>query len=189
MSLEAGANDVLHKPFGREELLARINTLRQLKASTEQAIRSEVAMLQAQINPHFLHNALNALAASCYEDTKAYEATVMLSEYFRYSFSLSPDTKVIPLSQEIELVKAYLSVEKLRFGEKLDYTIRLEDTDGVTIRPFLIQPLVENAVRDGITKKEGGGHIWVSSYREKYAYKIAVSDDGVGMAKETVARN
>ena len=183
MSLEAGANDVLHKPFDREELLARISTLRHMKASTEQAIQNEVAMLQAQINPHFLHNALNALAASCYEDQKAYDAIVMLSDYFRYSFSLSPVTKVIPLNQEIELMKAYLSVEKLRFGHMLDYDIRFEDTDGVTIRPFMIQPLVENAVRHGVTKREGGGHVKVFGCREKDLYKIVVEDDGAGMEK------
>lgn len=186
LSLEAGANDVLLKPFEREELLTRINTLRQLKNTAEQAIQNEVSMLQAQINPHFLHNTLNALAAACYENPKAYEAIVMLSDYFRCSFSLSPNTKEIPLSREIELVRAYLSVEKLRFGPRLLYEIRCEDTDGVILPPFLIQPLVENAVRHGITKREQGGKVTVTGRRVENVYEISVEDDGIGIPPETV---
>jgi sensor histidine kinase YesM len=184
-SLEAGANDVLHKPFDRQELLARVSTLKYLKFSTQQAIFNEVAMLQAQINPHFLHNALNALAACCYQDAeKACEAIISLSNYLRYSYDLSPETKEIPLAKELELVKAYLAVEKVRFGDRVNYDINFTDSQKVKLPPFLIQPLVENAVRHGITKKDEGGFLKIYGYRNLNYYVIGVEDNGVGISEQ-----
>lgn len=184
-SLNVGANDILHKPFEREELLARINTLIHLKDSTEQAICNEVAMLQAQINPHFLHNAMNAIAACCYEDgEKAYDAITSLSEYLQYSYDLSPEAKEITLKKEIELIKAYLSVEKLRFGDKLNYEIQFEHPERIKLPPFMIQPLVENAVRHGITKNEGNGFIKISGRIEDDHYTIVIEDNGHGISAE-----
>lgn len=186
--LGAGANDVLYKPFDREELLARVTTLIHLKTSTEQAIYNEVAMLQAQINPHFLHNAMNALAACCYEDAKkACNAITALSDYLRYSFDLAPETKEIPLVQEIELIENYLAVEKLRFGDRLRFDMQFQEPEHVIIPPFVIQPLVENAVRHGISKNEGGGFIRIYGERKAEEYCITVEDNGPGITDEAMS--
>lgn len=186
-SLEVGANDVLYKPFDRQELLARVRTLMHLKASTEQAIYNEVAMLQAQINPHFLHNAMNALAACCYEDAKkACNAITALSDYLRYSFDLAPETKEIPLAQEIDLIENYLAVEKLRFGDRLHFDMQFQEPNHVIIPPFIIQPLVENAVRHGISKNENGGFIKIYGERKAEEYYIAIEDNGPGITDEAM---
>ncbi|MEN6325660.1 MAG: ATP-binding protein [Syntrophomonas sp.] len=187
-ALGAGANDVLYKPFDREELLARVGTLIHLKTSTEQAIYNEVAMLQAQINPHFLHNAMNALAACCYEDAKkACNAITALSDYLRYSFDLAPETKEIPLVQEIALIKNYLAVEKLRFGDRLCFDMQFQEPENLNIPPFVIQPLVENAVRHGISKKENGGLVGIYGERRGEDYYIAVEDNGPGITNEAMS--
>ncbi len=182
LSLKEGANDILNKPYDSEELKARVNTLCKLKAITETSINNEMAMLQAQINPHFLCNAMNAVAVCCYEDgEKAAEAVLTLSDYFRYSFDLDLHTSEIPLSQEIELVKTYLSIEKMRFDERLHYHIDIDEGTGVLVPPFTIQTIVENAVRHGISKCETGGLIEIIGRKEKETYQISVQDNGAGM--------
>ncbi len=184
-SLNAGANDVIFKPFEKEELIARVNMLMCLKSTTEKAISNEIAMLQAQINPHFLHNALSALAACSYENgEKAAEAMLSLSDYLQYSFDVPPDTREIMLTREIDLIKAYLSIEKLRFGDLIEYEMHFEDPEKIKIPPYLIQPLVENAVRHGVTKKDEGGSIKISGYREENGYTICVEDSGVGITDD-----
>ena len=153
----------------------------------EQSKISEVAMLQAQIYPHFLHNAMNALAQLSYEGgDKAYDAITSFSEYLRYTYDLLPQSKIVPLTKEIELVKAYLEIEKLRFGDKLKYRIAIENSKGINMPPFLIQPLVENAVRHGISKKIGGGIIAISGQKIDNLYKITIEDNGVGISKEVI---
>ena len=180
-----GANDILHKPFDTEELKARVNTLVKLKTTTETAISNEIAMLQAQINPHFLYNALNSIAAYSHVDgEKAAEAIITLSDYFVHSFSFDTNTKEILLGQEMELVKAYLSVEKLRFDDRLKFEIDIDDSIPVVIPPFTIQTLVENAVRHGVTKKEEGGLIKISGFKDGEDYRITIEDTGVGIRDE-----
>lgn len=181
-SFRAGANDFLCKPFDAEELKARVDTLYNLKIITEKAINNEIAFLQAQINPHFLYNAMNTVAACCYEDNEsASELIINLADYFRYSFDFDGSTKEIPLEREIELVKVYLSIEKARFEERLEYEIDLDEIEMISIPPFTIQPLVENAVRHGLFKKEEGGKVKISGRKEGSNYNITVEDNGIGI--------
>lgn len=162
---------------------------RRYSRAMEQSKISEVAMLQAQISPHFLHNAMNALAELSYDGgDRAYDAITSFSEYLRYSYDLLPQSKLISLSNEIDLVKAYLEVEKLRFGDKLKYDIRVENSKSIVMPPFLIQPLVENAVRHGVSKKEGGGVIKISGKQMDKLYKIMIEDSGVGISKEVIEK-
>lgn len=162
---------------------------RRYSRAMEQSKISEVAMLQAQISPHFLHNAMNALAELSYDGgDRAYDAITSFSEYLRYSYDLLPQSKVISLSNEIDLVNAYLEIEKLRFGDKLKYEICIENSKGIVMPPFLIQPLVENAVRHGISKKEGGGIVKISGKQMDKRYKIMIEDSGVGISKEVIEK-
>ncbi len=188
-SFRGGANDVIYKPFDVEELKARVNTLAKLKMTTEAAINNEIAMLQAQINPHFMFNTLNTLFACCHMDaSKAAEGILNLSDYLRFSIDFEAITQDIPLSREMELVKAYLSIEKLRFAEKLNWEIDVADCVPISVPLFLVQPLVENAVRHGVTKKEKGGWINIKGYGDGGSYKIVVEDTGAGIREEDLAR-
>jgi sensor histidine kinase YesM len=168
-------------------LLQSIIISRRYSRAMEQSKLSEVAMLQAQISPHFLHNAMNALAELSYEGgDKAYDAITSFSDYLRYSYDLSHQSKFITLSKEIELVNAYLEVEKLRYGDKLQYNISVENSKIVYMPPFIIQPLVENAVRHGISKKEGGGFISVTGKQKDKVYEVIIKDSGVGISQEII---
>jgi sensor histidine kinase YesM len=160
---------------------------RRYSRAMEQSKMNEVAMLQAQISPHFLHNAMNALAELSYEGgDAAYDAITSFSEYLRYSYDLLPQSKMISLHKELELVEAYLNVEKLRFGDKLQYDISVENSKTIYLPPFMIQPLVENAVRHGVSKKKGGGVIKISGKQEDKLYKIMIEDSGVGISKDVI---
>ncbi|MDF2718522.1 MAG: response regulator, partial [Paenibacillus sp.] len=179
---EAGANDFLTKPFHSHELQARSRTLLEMKRSAEEAVRSETAFLQAQIKPHFLYNSLNTIITLCLEEPQAaHDLLLQLSRYLRGSFDFKNKDRVVPLRKELELTEAYLQIERARFGDRL--RIRYESDAGADclLPPMTIQPLVENAVRHGITKKEEGGTVTVTIRAEAEFIVIIVEDDGVGM--------
>lgn len=183
-SFEAGANDFLHKPFELEELKARVSTLIRLKQTEEKAIENEIGKLQAQMNPHFLCNAMIAIAECCYEDgEKAANIVMDLADYLRFSFAFDYNVKEIPLTKELELVKVYLAIEKVRFEDELDYEFELEDEKYIMIPPFSVQTIVENAVRHGIRQKEGGGKIIIKGNFEDNYYTIKITDSGIGMSE------
>lgn len=141
-------------------------------------------ILQAQINPHFLFNSLNTIAWMTGKDAeKAEELILHLSNFLRQSFDQKGD--YVTLKKEIEYVKSYLFIEKARFMEKLnvDYTID-EQVLNTYIPPFLIQPLVENSIKHGISKKKEGGKIHVKLENADDKVKISVEDDGMGVTPE-----
>lgn len=186
-SFQAGANDFLNKPFQAEELRARVKNLAQLRRMQETAIENELRMLQAQINPHFLYNTLNSIAACCYENGEmAADIIVDLSDYLRYRFTFESQAKEIPLSKELELVKVYLAIEKIRFDDKLTYEFDFKDEMFITIPPFSLQTLVENAVKHGIRKKREGGKVTIRGYKKDSNYIIEVRDTGIGMLPKTL---
>ncbi len=186
-TFEAGANDFLHKPFEAEELRARVATLASLKKTEEKAIENELSKLQAQINPHFLCNAMVAIAECCYDDgEKAANIVMDLADYLRFSFTFDYKNKEISLIKEIELVKVYLAIEKIRFGDELNYEFDFKDEKQIMIPPFSLQTLVENAVRHGIRQKEEEGKITIKGYKEGSHYIIKIIDTGIGMTEEDI---
>jgi two-component system LytT family sensor kinase len=125
-----------------------------------QSSKSELKALRAQINPHFLFNALNAIASLIHTDPgRADEAVEQLAEVFRYTLRRS-DTEWAPLDQELTFAGAYLDVEQARFGQRLTCTI---DSDHVAPAPLipsmLLQTLLENAVKHGVSQARGPGRI------------------------------
>ncbi|MCR2806639.1 hybrid sensor histidine kinase/response regulator [Paenibacillus soyae] len=179
---EAGANDFAAKPFDPHELRARARTLLEMKRSAEEAVRSEMAFLQAQIKPHFLYNALNTIISlSLDEPQTAHDLLLHLSRYLRGSFDFRNKQKLVPLRKELELTEAYLQIERARFGERLRVRYDVEPDADCLLPPTTLQPLVENAVRHGVTKREEGGTIAISVRREGEDVVISVEDDGVGM--------
>ena len=141
---------------------------------------AEMRALQAQINPHFLFNSLNALYGTIPRHVEGARRTVLnLAEIFRYF--LQTDKALIPISEEIRIVKAYLEIEKLRLGDRLETEIVVdEEVEQVQIPALCIQPLVENAVKHGVAHKAGPGKVRVLVRDQGQHVRISVSDTGTG---------
>lgn len=182
---EAGANDYLSKPFQAYELRARVRTLLEMKRSAEDAVRSELAFLQAQIKPHFLYNALNTIISLSLEEPQtAHDLLLNLSRYLRGSFDFKNKERLVPLRKELELAGAYLEIERARFGERLRIRFEVDEAADCLLPPLTLQPLVENAVRHGITKLEDGGTVSVIVRAFPGYTAFSVEDDGAGMPEQ-----
>ncbi|MBP0904469.1 sensor histidine kinase [Mariniflexile gromovii] len=150
--------------------------LSQLKALNAQA---EVKLLQSQINPHFLYNALNSIASLAQTDaSKTEKMALSLSDLFKYTINRKGKKKNA-ISDEVEMVKTYLEVEQIRFGDRLSYKVQVDESlNDIEIPMFLIQPLIENAVKHGISKIEGAGEIQLKISKNKEGIDIIVTDNG-----------
>jgi len=184
----AGANDFVSKPFDSSELKARIKTLLYLKKSVNQAIQAELAFLHAQIKPHFLYNALNTIVSFCWTDAeKAGQLLLALSDYLRGTFNFNNMKSLVSLEEELELVQAYITLEKARFEEKLTCQLEIAVSSDTMVPTMMIQPIVENAIKHGILPKEQGGAVIISVTRQESNIHITVTDDGVGIPPEKLA--
>ncbi|MBP1991938.1 ATP-binding protein [Paenibacillus eucommiae] len=184
---EVGASDFLTKPFHPHELCARARTLLEMKRSAEDAVRSEMAFLQAQIKPHFLYNALNTIISLSLEEPQmAHDLLLHLSKYLRGSFDFKSKERLVPLRKELELTEAYLQIERARFGSRLHVCYEVEETADCLLPPLTLQPLVENAVRHGVMKDEEGGTVTVAIRVVDNMAVISVEDDGAGMSAEAL---
>jgi two-component system sensor histidine kinase LytS len=147
----------------------------------ELAARSELKALKAQINPHFLFNALNSISALISSDPEAARRTLeRLAGIFRGTL-LSSDKSTVPLRTEMELVEAYLDVERARFGDRLKVEKLMgADVLDLPVPPLMLQPLVENAVNHGIAPEVEGGTITIEAALSGGHLRIAVHDTGSG---------
>jgi len=145
------------------------------------ASRAELKALRAQINPHFLFNALNAIAGLISTNPDLADRTVEeLAQVFRYTLRKS-ETEWVRLDEEVEFVGAYLRVEQARFGERLRVVFNLDPQVGaVPIPAMSIQPLVENAVKHGASLAEGGGTVRLTAALEAQTLRLEVCDNGPG---------
>lgn len=136
--------------------------------------------LAAQIRPHFLFNALNSIAALVAVDAvRAERLIVSLSRFLRQSFAQQTATSTI--DDELRYLQAYLDIEQARYGQRLRVTIEVDDdVRSVRIPSMSVQPLVENAVRHGVTARPQGGTVRVWARRDARGVEIGVEDDGVG---------
>lgn len=185
LAFRSGINDFLSKPVEASELRARVRTLIELRRSAQNAVRTEMAFLQAQIKPHFLYNSLNTIIyMSKVNPSKATQLLTELSTYLRGSFDFQSHDKLIPLQKELELIKAYLTLEGARFEERLQVQYEIEASPNLLLPPLAIQPIVENAVRHGIMQKAAGGTIKIKVWESEEALHVLISDDGVGMSGE-----
>ncbi|MGZ4090499.1 MAG: sensor histidine kinase, partial [Bacteroidia bacterium] len=140
---------------------------------------SELNNLKAQLNPHFMFNSMNSIRALIDEDPdRAKTAVTKLSNILRTTLLLNKN-KLIPLREEINLVKEYLDLEHIRYEERLSYNFKVaEDVMDVMIPPFIIQAQVENAVKHGISKVPGNGMITIEAFTLLDVLKIKVSNTG-----------
>jgi len=184
---KSGANDYVTKPVDAWQLTARVRALTNLKTSVEERVRMEGAWLQLQIEPHFIFNTLNSIAAlSNIDIEKMQKLLEVFSNYLRFSFDFHNADPVIPLKKELSLVHSYLYIEKTRFGDRLNIVWEVEANMDRCIPPLTIQPLVENAVKHGVMKNAQGGTVLIQVVEESEQMTISVQDNGKGMTEEEV---
>ncbi|WP_066290523.1 sensor histidine kinase [Arthrobacter sp. B6] len=155
--------------------------LAELDASRTLLMEAEVRALRAQISPHFIYNSLNAIASFINTDpARARELVVEFADFTRYSFRRHGDFTT--LAEELRCIDRYLLLERARFGERVQVSLRIAPEVLGTVIPFLsLQPLVENAVRHGLEAKEGPGHISITANDSGAFAEVTIEDDGVGM--------
>ncbi|WP_249730564.1 ATP-binding protein [Paenibacillus sp. J2TS4] len=185
----SGANDHVTKPVEATELRARVRALTELKHSVSDRLRMEAAWLQAQIQPHFMFNTLNAIAALSYIDTpRMRDILEAFGNYLRGSFDSHNSERLVPLKHELELVRSYLFIEKERFEERLQINWEIEESLTISIPPLSIQPLVENAIRHGLMKRSQGGELHIRITDREDHVQILVRDNGIGMDEAALRR-
>lgn len=146
----------------------------------KEAYEAKVAVMASQIRPHFMYNALTSIAMMCQIDPEtAQEATITFAKYLRGNMDSLKQTKPVPFEVELDHLKKYLYIEKLRFGKKLNVEYDIQAT-GFKLPMLSVQPLVENAVKHGVGMKKGGGTVTVISRESENAFEVIVRDDGVG---------
>jgi two-component system LytT family sensor kinase len=155
--------------------------LAELDTSRAKLARAEVRALRAQISPHFIYNALTAIASFVRTDPElARELILEFAEFTRYSFRAHGEFTT--LAEELRSIDRYLTIERARFGERLQVRLQIAPEVLPVALPFLcLQPLVENAVRHGLSRKPGMGTISIIARDAGAECHITVEDDGVGM--------
>ena len=185
-----GVNVEELKELGEQvnQMADRLETLiEQVRQNQDNLARAELRTLQAQINPHFLYNTLDTIVwqAESGKGEEVVRLTRNLSDFFRISLSSGADW--IPVGQELKHVSAYLSIQKTRYRDILDYKVdQPEGLEEVYMLKLLLQPLVENALYHGIKNKRGGGTISVRVHKQNRMITFTVADTGKGMSPEQV---
>ncbi len=154
----------------------------------EQKRRSELEVLQSQINPHFLYNTLDSVIWLT-ENGRTDDAVVMLTSLARFfRISLSRGSSIIPIRDELEHARHYLTIQKMRYKNKFSATITAEDgVESLYTIKLIVQPILENAIYHGMAYADGDGEISVRAFRDGEDVLIEVSDNGPGMPEEVVA--
>jgi len=157
--------------------------LASLEQITELAAKAELKALRAQINPHFLFNALNTIVSLCRTNPEEARSLIIeLSDFFRRSLKSARD--FVTLKEELEHVDSYLTLEKARFGDRLTVIKNIADSAlNISIPAFTLQPLVENAVKHGLLAKAQGGSVTISARLFGSDVQIAISDNGQGISE------
>ena len=159
---------------------------RQTLALQTQLSEARLVALSSKLNPHFLFNALNSIAELVHRDAAAADRMIVgLSALLRNSLERSGDAQV-PLHEELRLLGFYLDIEKVRLGPRLRVEWQVEDAAlSAQLPPLLLQPLVENAVRHGISRRLTPGVVVVRAFRSNQRLVLEVQDDGAGSGEPT----
>ena len=154
--------------------------LAELDRSRQRAVQAELRFLRAQISPHFIYNALTAIESFVRSDPdRARDLLVEFADFIRFSFQ--SHGQFVTMAEEIRLVDTYLDLERARFGDRLAVTLRVApEVLSVLLPPFVLQPLVENAVHHGIEPSENRGHLEIIILDADTEALVTVEDDGIG---------
>jgi sensor histidine kinase YesM len=154
----------------------------------EKLAESDLAFMQAQIKPHFIYNALSAISTiTTRNPQKAKGLLLDFSEYLRGAFNFNVTNGMTSIQDEINIVKAYLSIEKERFDERLQIEYNIDEGIYGIVPILCIQPVVENAVFHGVMNKNDGGIIRIIIKNIENNLYIKIEDDGIGMSEEQLS--
>ncbi len=182
------SNEIADLIYSFNIMIGRIKQLVQRNmAEQKEKRKSELRALQAQINPHFLYNTLDSIIWMA-ESSKMSEVILMTSSLAKLlRRSISNQEEFVKVADEIDYVNEYLKIQKMRYHDKLDYVIEIdENISHIPVAKLIVQPLVENAIYHGIKVKEGKGLIRITGVKEEGKTVIKVSDNGAGMDQEAL---
>ena len=185
-SLAGGSKEIIQLEATFNDLMKRIRDLAgKLVEERDNQRKSELKALQNQINPHFLYNTLDSIIYMIDkgESQKAEQMIVALSKFFR--ISISRGKNIIPVKDEIEHVRNYLLIQKIRFGDQFNYTINVSSVlEGYYCMKLILQPIVENAIEHGLNDAQSGGRIDIKAYIDGEFIILEVTDNGYGISSE-----
>jgi len=186
--VEKEAINIIQEELNRQSLQLALEKRARLEIEKELK-DAELKALKAQMNPHFMFNVLSSISnLALVEGAKQTEEMSYLFSYL-LRYNIENGDKEVFLKEDLENIERYLKVQKIRFGDKLNYEIYVsEDIDIQKIPPFVIQTFVENAINHGIVPKEGPGTVTVEVILEKGDVVIKVEDDGVGMSQRMLRK-
>lgn len=169
------------------EVLLKAKEMDMIKLNQSKT-QAELQALQSKINPHFLYNALNSIVSLIHEDSdRAEEMTLKLSKLFRYSIN-SQNENFCSLKEEIEILNTYLDIEKVRFGNRINFVIDVPDELESNMVPrFLLQPMVENSLKHGLKDIRDKGEIKVIVARNESKLELFIYDNGIPFPTELEA--
>lgn len=160
--------------------MERVNRAKIEHLDAENQLKNiELQNLKAQLNPHFLFNALNSIKALTHSDAKrAGDAVMLLSDLLRYSLNYEKQT-LVPLADELAVTQDYLALEKIRFNQRLEYTLEIENlAEKWPIPPILLVTLAENAIKHGIAQSIQGGFVKIRAVVENGLLYLEVCNTG-----------
>ena len=181
-----GYIDTLKENHRMSELLHREEIER--VEMEKQLSGARLELLKSQINPHFLFNTLNMIAcmAKLEEAVTTERMISSMSSLFRYNLKTSE--QIVTLARELKVVQDYMYIQQMRFGSRILYSCDLKvDAEQAMIPAFTLQPVVENAMVHGLSKKEQGGRVHVRIWEQGKRLVISVADTGLGMSEERLA--
>jgi two-component system sensor histidine kinase LytS len=168
---------------GLAQLISTQLEISKVQYQSQLVAQAEIRALQAQINPHFLFNALNTIVYYCLVDSvMAKNLIIHLGDFYRKN--IVNVNKMVQLDVEIQHVKSYLVIEMARFEDKLNIVYDIDPECCCLLPPLVLQPIVENAVKHGILPKEVDGSILIKGMKKENSVVLTVEDDGVGMNEE-----
>ena len=182
-------NEIGHLSRNFNMMTEEIQNLMEQRDREQQIKRkSELKALQSQINPHFLYNTLDSIIwmAEWGKNQEVVRMTSSLAKLLRRS--ISNEQEVVTVAEEVEYTETYLTIQKMRYKDKLEYEILVEpEVMQEKVIKLILQPLVENAIYHGIKYKEGKGLIRIRGFRQEEQMILLVQDDGKGMEAEALA--
>lgn len=173
--------------IGLSQIISTLMEISKIEKIEKEKKKSEIKALQRQINPHFLFNALNTITSFIrINPDKARNLIINLSTYMRYNLEVNDN--LIDINKELEQVKAYVEIEKARFGDKLTVLYYIDENIEAKIPSLTIQPLVENAIIHGIRKNGGCGTVVIGVKKEDGYTKVWVENDGITIDIDIIKR-
>ncbi|WFD09228.1 sensor histidine kinase [Tepidibacter hydrothermalis] len=172
--------------IGLSQMISTQLEIAKIERLKEMANKAEIKALQAQINPHFLFNALNTIVSFIrINPDRARELIISLSTYLRYNLEIGESC--VDINKELDQVKAYVEIEKARFGDKLNVVYNIDESIEIKVPSLIIQPLVENSIKHGILKGTGSGCVTVKVQRNfDDDIEISIQDDGIGIDEKII---